>query len=264
MTSTAVVTGAGRGIGFALARQLSEKGYQVVLTDIDGESAAKAAAQIGNGAVGLEQNVRDIASHRRVAEEASKLGSLERWVNNAGILFAGDAWTHSDEQMAAIIEVNIRGAMAGSAAAINEMGSQGGAILNIASISALTPVPGLALYAATKAAVLSYTTSLQGDLKHAGLPIRVRALCPDVVGTQMVTSQAKEPGAAMLFSGPKPLAEDDVARAGLDLLESQRQIFRVIPRWRGALVRSVDLAPSVGLGSLSLMRKIGDRRQAKA
>ncbi|HWU31312.1 MAG TPA: SDR family oxidoreductase [Marmoricola sp.] len=263
MSSTAVVTGAGRGIGFALARQLSERGYRVVLTDIDGESAQRAAAQIGRGAIGLEQNVRDMASHREVATEADKLGPLTRWINNAGILFAGDAWTHSDEQMAAIIEVNVRGAMAGSAAAINAMGSDGGAILNIASISALTPVPGLALYAATKAAVLSYTTSLQGDLKHAGLPIRVRALCPDVVGTQMVSSQAKEPGAAMLFSGPKPLKEDDVARAGLELLESRRQIFRVIPRWRGALVRSVDLTPSAGLGTLSLMRKIGDHRQAK-
>lgn len=263
MASTAVVTGAGRGIGLALARQLSQKGYRVVLTDIDGESAQRAAAQVGNGAIGLEQNVRDMASHREVAAEADKLGPLSRWVNNAGILFAGDAWTHSDEQMAAIIEVNIRGAMAGSAAAINAMGSNGGAILNIASISALTPVPGLALYAATKAAVLSYTTSLQGDLKHAGLPIRVRALCPDVVGTQMVSSQAKDPGAALLFAGPKPMKEDDVARAGLDLLESRRQIFRVIPRWRGALVRSVDLAPSAGLETLGLMRKIGDRRQAK-
>lgn len=263
MTSTAVVTGAGRGIGFALARQLSEKGYRVVLTDINGESAEQAAAKIGNGAIGLEQNVRDMASHRVVAAEAARLGPLTRWVNNAGILFAGDAWTHSDEQTAAIIEVNIRGAMAGSSAAINAMGSEGGAILNIASISALTPVPGLALYAATKAAVLSYTTSLQGDLRHAGLPIRVRALCPDVVGTAMVTSQTNEPGAAMLFSGPKPLQEDDVARAGLALLES-RQIFRVIPRWRGALVRGVDLAPSTGLGALALMRKLGDHRQARS
>lgn len=263
MTSTAVVTGAGRGIGFALARQLSDKGYRVVLTDIDGESAERAAAQIGNGAVGLEQNVRDMASHRSVADEAEKLGPVVRWVNNAGILFAGDAWMHSDEQMAAIIEVNVRGVMAGCSAAVNAMNA-GGAILNIASISALGPVPGLALYAATKAAVLSYTTSLQGDLTHASLPIRVRALCPDVVGTAMVASQEKDPGAALLFSGPKPLKEDDVARAGLDLLESKHQIFRVVPRWRGALVRSVDLVPSAGLGSLALMRKVGDRRQARS
>lgn len=79
-----------------------------------------------------------------------------------------------------------------------------GVVLNVASLSALTPVPGLALYAATKAAVLSYTTSVQGDLRHAGLPVRVRALCPDVVGTRMVTARAADPGAALLFAGPKP------------------------------------------------------------
>lgn len=111
--------------------------------------------------------------------------------------------------------------------------------------------------------MLSYTTSLQGDLKHAGLPIRARALCPDVVGTQMVTSHASDPGAAMLFSGPKPLDEDAVARAGMELIDS-RQVFRVLPRWRGALVRAVDLAPSVGLPLLGVMRALGDRRQARS
>ncbi|MFI9536398.1 SDR family NAD(P)-dependent oxidoreductase [Nocardia fusca] len=104
-------------------------------------------------------------------------------------------------------------------------------MLNVASLSALTPVPGLALYAATKAAVLSYATSAQGDLRHAGLPVRVRALCPDVVGTRMVTARAADPGAALLFGGPKPMDEDAVARARMALMDS-RQIFRVMPRCR--------------------------------
>lgn len=257
-----MVTGAGRGIGLAIARVLAERGHRVVLTDIDGEAAERAAAEVGGGAVGRGQDVRDIASHREVAAEAEKLGPVAVWVNNAGVLFAGDAWTNTDDEIATILEVNVRGVMAGSAAAVGVMGAAGGGILNVSSISALTPVPGLALYAATKAAVLSYTTSLQGDLTHGGLPIRARALCPDVVGTQMVTSRAKDPGASMLFSGPKPLGEEKVARAGVALLES-RQVFRVVPRWRGALVRSADLAPSVGLPMLAQMRRIGDRRQGR-
>lgn len=261
MGSTAVVTGAGRGIGLAIARLLSAAGHRVVLTDIDGAAAERAAASLGGGCVGFEQDVRDVDSHRWIAAEAEKLGPIDRWVNNAGILIAGDAWTHSDDQVRSILDINIRGTMAGSAAAVTAMGSAGGGILNIASISALGPVPGLALYAATKAAVLSYTTSLQADLKHAGLPIRARALCPDVVATAMVTERAHDPGAAMLFSGPKPLNEETVARAGLDLLESRRQIFRVVPRWRGVLVRGIDLTPSVGLSLLEVMRKVGDHRQ---
>ncbi|WP_063061477.1 SDR family NAD(P)-dependent oxidoreductase [Nocardia sienata] len=262
MITTAVVTGAGRGIGFALARHLADAGHLVVLTDIDGDAARRAAAEIGRGAVGLEHDVRDIAAHREIATRAAALGQLTTWVNNAGVLFAGDAWTHSDEEIAAILDVNIRGVVAGTAAAIAQMGQAGGVVLNIASLSALTPVPGLALYAATKAAVLSYTTSVQGDLRHAGLPIRVRALCPDVVGTPMVTARASDPGAALLFAGPKPMDEDAVARAGMALMAG-RQIFRVMPRWRGALVRVVDLAPAVGLRMVALMRKLGHRRQAR-
>ncbi|BDH57733.1 SDR family oxidoreductase [Tsukamurella sp. PLM1] len=262
-TTIAVVTGAARGIGLRFAHRLADQGHRVILTDIDGPAAERAAAEVGRGAVGLAQDVRDLESHRAVADRARELGRLAVWVNNAGILIAGDAWTHGDDEIGAILDVNLRGPIGGSAAAVSAMGARGGAILNVASISALTPVPGLALYAATKAAVLSYTTSLQGDLSHAGLPIRARALCPDVVGTAMVTDREKDPGAAMLFSGPKPLDADTVAAAGLKLLDS-RQVFRVVPRWRGILSRSVDVAPAVGLPTLAAMRRIGDLRQRRA
>ncbi|WP_249337556.1 SDR family NAD(P)-dependent oxidoreductase [Tsukamurella paurometabola] len=162
MTSIAVVTGAGRGIGLRFAHRLADQGHRVLLTDIDGDAARAAAAQVGRDAVGVDQDVRDLASHRRIADRAQDMGRLAVWVNNAGILLAGDAWTHADDEVAAILDINLRGPVGGSTAAVSAMGETGGAILNVASISALAPVPGLALYAATKAAVLSYTTSLQG------------------------------------------------------------------------------------------------------
>ena len=260
--TTAVVTGGGRGIGREIARQLAAAGHQVLITDIDADAATHAAADIGSGAWGAQQDVRDTAGHSEIAEQASSKGRLAVWVNNAGILVAGDSWTHTDQELANILNINVAGVISGSHAAIRTMGNAGGAILNIASLSALAPVPGLALYAATKAAVLSYTTSLQGDLNHARLPIRVRALCPDVVGTEMVASHATDPNAALLFSGPELLSAENVARAGLQLLGS-RQIFRVVPRWRGLIARTGDMAPSLGLKTLQLLRKTGERRQRK-
>ena len=261
-TTVAVVTGAARGIGLEFAHQLAAAGHRVLMTDLDGDAVAAAATAVGSGAWSMAQDVRDLESHRVVAREAAGAGTLAVWVNNAGVLFAGDAWTHPDDHVETILDVNVLGVMGGCRAAVDAMRTTGGGkILNVASISAMTPVPGLAMYAATKAAVLSYTTSLQGDLDHAGVPITVRALCPDVVGTDMVTSRRADPGAAMLFSGPAPLEPREVVRVGLRLLDS-RQVFRVVPRWRGVQSRLGGLVPSVGLKVLAGLRRIGDRRQS--
>lgn len=110
--------------------------------------------------------------------------------------------------------------------------------------------------------MVSYTTSLQGDLRHAGLPVRAYVLCPDVVATQMVTSHEHDPDAAILFAGPKPMPEERVADSAVRLLRS-RQVLRVVPRWRGPVVRPAGLAPAAGLPLLALLRKRGARRQAR-
>ncbi|MUL67236.1 short-chain dehydrogenase [Mycobacterium sp. CBMA 234] len=259
-TTIAVVTGAARGIGLAIAKALAAQGHRVLITDVDGDAAQRAAEVVGRGAWGVAQDVRDVASHQAIAADAAEQGRIAVWVNNAGVLHPGNSWEQSAAHVTQTLDVNVRGMMAGCAAAVNAMGSGGGVILNIASISALTPVPGLAVYAASKAAVLSYTTSLEGELRSAGLPIRARALCPDVVNTQMVTATTHDPGAALLFSGPKPLSADDVAQAAMDLMASH-QIFRVVPRWRGLIARGTDVAPAAGLRALSLMRTLGLRRQ---
>ncbi|HLU66728.1 MAG TPA: SDR family NAD(P)-dependent oxidoreductase, partial [Kofleriaceae bacterium] len=158
----AVVTGAGRGLGKLVAKGLADKGFFVVATDIDEGSARATADEIGGDrALGLQQDVRDPESHRRVAAEAARRGELAVWVNNAGVLRSATAWGHSDEEVKLQVEVNTLGLMYGCRAAVEAMrGNASGHIINIASISSIVPVPGLAVYAASKHAVLGFSISL--------------------------------------------------------------------------------------------------------
>ncbi|MDN5750579.1 MAG: SDR family NAD(P)-dependent oxidoreductase, partial [Pseudonocardia sp.] len=187
--TVAVVTGAGRGFGREIARRLVARGHRVVITDLDEGAVTATAAEIGATAVAADARVAD--DHRRVAAAARALGPVRVWVNNAGVLRAGKVWEHADDDVELMIDANLLGVVHGSRAAVEVMrGSTAeGHLLNIASMSAHGPVPGLAVYAATKAAVLNFSLSLQGDLDLDGVPIRVHALCPDAADTAMVRAE---------------------------------------------------------------------------
>jgi NAD(P)-dependent dehydrogenase (short-subunit alcohol dehydrogenase family) len=256
----AVVTGGARGFGFEIARALLDRGYSVVVTDLDAAEVAAAAERLGAGARGIAADARDPEGHRAAAAAATEYGPLRVWVNNAGVAYAGKIWELSDEEVERTVRVNLLGVLHGSRVAVDHMGQGGGHILNIASMSAFGPVPGLGVYAATKAAVKSLTTSLQGDLDHAGLPIRAHALCPDAADTAMVRDVEDDPDAALLFSGFGLLGAEKVADAAVDLLDGTR-IVKSMPAYRAALIRSSDLVPTAGLKTLALFRRLGERRQ---
>jgi NAD(P)-dependent dehydrogenase (short-subunit alcohol dehydrogenase family) len=262
--AVAVVTGAGRGFGREIALRLGRRGYTVLCTDIDAESAAATARQVGGFALALD--VRDPDAHRAVARAACERGPLEVWVNNAGVLRTVKAWEHSDEEVRLLLDVNVAGVIYGSRAAVEAMRTGPGQnrhIINIASLSAFAPVPGLAVYAATKHAVLGFTTSLQGDLKLAGLPITVHAVCPDGADTQMVRERAGDEDASIIWSAPRLLSAPEVADRAVGLLDS-KELVAVIPRWRGWVVRGTAMLGRHSLHGVGLLRAQGRRRRAKA
>jgi NAD(P)-dependent dehydrogenase (short-subunit alcohol dehydrogenase family) len=257
----AVVTGAGRGFGRAIAQRLRGRGYDVVATDLD-RAGAEATAEL-TGGLAVELDVRDPEAHRAAARAASERGPLEVWVNNAGVMSPGQVWEHSDEQVRLMCEVNLLGVIWGSRAAVEAMQAAEGHnrhILNIASLSALGPVPGLGVYSATKHAVLGFTGSLQGDLLDAGIPITVHALCPDGADTQLLRDHDDEPAAAINWSGPRLLTADEVAVHAVALLESSR-LVRVVPRWRGIGARAMAVAGRSGLRLAPMLRKQGARNR---
>ncbi len=127
---------------------------------------ARLAVEPGRGRWTCATPRRIARSPRRPAER----GRLVVWVNNAGVLRTEKAWEHSDADVRLIIETNVLGVMWGSRAAIETMRTSATGdehVLNLSSMSAFGPVPGLAVYASSKHAVLGFTTSLQGDL-HLG------------------------------------------------------------------------------------------------
>src|SRR3954454_8188155 len=225
-------------MGRETARRLAARGYQVLVTDLNEAGAQETADLIGNGAWTMAQDVRDPASHRAAAKSAAAKGPLKVWVNNAGILKTEKVWSHSDDDVRLIVEVNLLASVWGARAAVEAMRADpdGAHIVNMASMASFGPVPGLGVYAATKHGVLGLTESLQGDLTLAGLPIRVHAVCPDLVDTGMMREHAGNPAYALGFSGTKIYTPEEIARQIVTLLDSDRIILS-IPRNRMVVAR---------------------------
>lgn len=259
--SSAVVTGGARGFGREIAVRLVARGHQVVITDVDEAAVTATAAEIG--ATGVAADARSAADHRRVAEVAAGLGRVAVWVNNAGLARAGKAWEHPDVDVEEMVATNLTGMIHGSRAAVEALRDGGGHLINIASMSGHGPVPGLAVYAATKAGILNFTTSLQGDLDRAGIPVRTHALCPHAAATALVSSAQANPDSAILFSQRRLLTPAEVADAAVALLDGRR-IVRSLPlRW-AVLSRLGALAPTAGLRGLAVLRALGDRKRRRA
>ncbi len=257
MTSpgSAVVTGAARGIGRGIAELLVRRGYAVVVADLDADAVRRTAADLG-AVAGLQQDVRDEGSHALVATEALRHGALTVWVNNAGVGYDGPLTDLTSSQVDALVDVNVKGVLWGMRAALNAFGPAGGDVVNVASASGLGPVPGLSVYAATKAAVVSVTTSVHLEVPRG---VRVHALCPVGVQTDMVAAMDPSGQARPLVNaGGRLLTVDEVAAAAVALVGSRR-VVRTLPAARGGLVRAGSFLPSQSAGGFAVFERLGRR-----
>lgn len=256
LSTSCVVTGAARGIGRGIAELMVAGGHQVVVTDVDGDAVARTAGEIG-AAEALAQDVRDPGSHREAVAAARRHGDLTSYFSNAGVGFDGDLVDLSEEQVRALVEINLLGALWGTRAALEAFGDAGGDVVITASLSGLGPVPGLSVYAATKAAVVSLATSVNLEAPRG---VRVHALCPDGVATTMVADMDPAgTGARLVNSGGELLTVDAIARSAVELVGSRR-VVRTVPGWRGAAMRAGALVPSQAGTAMALFEAQGKRR----
>src|SRR6188508_1426564 len=132
----ALVTGAGGGLGFAIAQRFAARGLKVHVTDVDGDAATVAADRIGGDAWGSALDVRDLQACRAAAAETvERASSLDAWVNNAGILIPGVIYEQELDAHRAMLEVNAVGTYNGTLAAIEKMRAAGrGHLINIISL----------------------------------------------------------------------------------------------------------------------------------
>lgn len=218
-----LITGASAGLGVDFARQLSARGHTLVLAARRKDRLDKLAAELGNArAVAIDLGEPDASA--RLLADISAAGEHVDWlVNNAGFGLTGRFAELDGSRLRAMIDLNC-GALTELAHAVapGMIARQGGAILNVASTAAFQPGPGMAVYFATKAFVLSLSEALHEELKPHG--IKVSALCPGPTDTEF--------GAVAGFSGHPvvdKLSADSpsVVAAGIEGLERNRAV--VIP-----------------------------------
>ena len=190
MAQIVIVTGAASGIGRALASALLARGDTVVVADIDGDGAERAAGELARhgpgAATAAAVDVRDAAAvHGLVHGTRDRYGRLDVMVNNAGIGVGGEAGELLLAHWDRVIDVNLRGVVHGVHAAYPVMIAQrSGHIVNTASLAGLLPTPGLTPYAMTKHAVVGLSLSLRAEAAAYG--VGVTAVCPGFVDTPIL------------------------------------------------------------------------------
>ena len=190
MTPVTLITGASAGIGAELARVFAAHGHQLVLAARREDRLAALAEEIAaRGRPRPTVLGVDLTAHDAVAAIAARLSSLglepDVVVNNAGFGLLGAAATLPRSEQLAMIDLNVRALTELSLAFVDSLARHRGGILNVASVAAFMPGPGMAVYYASKAYVLSFSEALHRELAPRG--IRVCALCPGPVPTEFQT-----------------------------------------------------------------------------
>ncbi len=220
----AVITGAGSGLGRALAVEIASRGGRVVAADIDERGAAETAQQIqsAGGEVHVVRcDVGEAAQVDQLAETArSLLGEIDFVANNAGVAVSGSFTGCSMEDWEWIMRVNLWGVIHGCRAFLPAMKARRrGYVLNVASLSGLLSAPQMSPYNVTKKAVVALSETLYGEYRNHG--VHVGVLCPSFFVTKIIENGRGKPDPRMSkraasFMRRSSVQAPEVARIAVD------------------------------------------------
>ena len=232
--ATVAITGGGRGIGRATAQAFLRRGAKVAIGDLDAEVAKATAAELGPGATAFELDVtrpESFAEFLRAVTE--QLGPIDVLVNNAGVMPIARFLDEPSNISATTINVNIWGPINGMRLALPAMIERGrGHVVNIASLAGKQHLPGLAVYCASKHAVVGLTATVRAEVADTG--VSVTAVLPSMVKTELSSGIA--------VPGPASVEPAHVADAVVDSVRT-RHAEIAVPRWVGALSTAAGLLP---------------------
>ncbi len=201
----AVVTGAASGIGLGLCVRFAAAGLRVVVADVDGDGAEKAASDLrdaGADALAVATDVADASSVEALADTAFReMGSVHVVCNNAGVLVGGTLDEATPDDWEWLLSVNLGGVVNGCRSFASRLVTRGdgGHIVNTASVGGLLPAPGLGVYCTTKYAVVGFSESLRLELAPQGIGVSV--LCPGGVRTRLLEADRNRPEHLVKTSG---------------------------------------------------------------
>jgi len=249
----AVVTGAGSGIGRALARRCASEGMRVALADLQEGKLSTLASRLEAGGTQVLARTLDVADAQAVADFARQcadaFGTPDLLFNNAGILRVGEAWSHPVEDWQTILSINVMGVVNGLNAFLPGMLEAGkpAHIVNTGSVGSLVAAPGMAQYTAAKMAVRGITECLAYDLALRAAPIDVSLLCPGPVLTSIgddllglaSPDEEVDPAQHMMAGQPDFITPDDCADRVFEAIGERR--FWIFPHpFNGYLERKAQ------------------------
>lgn len=247
---TALVTGASAGIGAAIARELAARGHALTLVARREERLRSLAAEL-NGEHGVEAQViacdlSDAGERDRLQTETARRGRwVEILVNNAGFGSRGDFVSNDTGRMLGMVRTNVEAVVDLSGRFLPGMVERGrGAVINMASTSAFQPLPGTAVYAASKAFVLSFSEAVRTELRGSG--VTVTAVCPGPIRTEFTEAAGM---AGVESSTPEVvwMSAEELARHAVDAADAGKRV--VVP---GALNRVGSILGRYSPRSLAL------------
>lgn len=254
-----IVTGANGGIGNILVTDLLSRNARVTATDINTENLEKLQGRLNTDNLNIRK--LDVTSEKSWADvfadfEKSVLDGL---INAAGILKPGYIHSVSADDIQAHMNINATGLMIGSSIAAARMKKQkSGHIINIASLAGVSPVPGIALYSASKFALRGFTLALAEEMRDFNVDVSV--ICPDAVKTPMLDLQADYEEAALTFSSGKALSAIEISEVIINCLENP-QLEILIPGWRGALAKMNNALPDIARHIMQPLKEMGMKTQ---